>query len=53
MLKTSPHPHLGDPSPHRVLADWLDAHAVQHADRDAIALSAEALALLGSDGAVR
>ncbi|MDO8771951.1 MAG: class I adenylate-forming enzyme family protein [Burkholderiaceae bacterium] len=40
MLKTPPHPHLDDPSPHRVLADWLDAHAVQHAERDAITFGA-------------
>lgn len=36
MFKTPPHPQLDDPSPHRVLSDWLDAHAAQHADRDAI-----------------
>lgn len=36
MLKTPLSLQRGDPSPHRVLADWLDAHAAAHPERDAI-----------------
>jgi acyl-CoA synthetase (AMP-forming)/AMP-acid ligase II len=40
MLETPLQPPLGAPSTYRVLADWLDAHAAQHPERDAILFGA-------------
>ncbi len=40
MLETPLQSPQSDPSAYRVLADWLDAHAAQHPERDAILFGA-------------